>query len=328
MRTTLIFFAVAVLTLVLVMLYRPDPQSPAAESETPASRSDTAETRSESGPREAATRRDVASDRNGGDRSSESDTELEPQSESERPEGGYDDIGRRFHATDDYHAFVESMEEAAEEGDASAQYYLYRALSQCQLAVNRFDGEYPNATDRARARPADADPREVEMMDDQVEQCRGFFENDLSEYGHPGGWLDEAAANGYGPAVMEEGTREFRHWQAGRETDFDPAAVVETLRQRNPETLAQAANLARSGTATAADEAAWELLACEYGRDCSRNADWVQTLCLREGCPPDYENAEQALSTVLGPGEMDRVRARMEGIEQALDEGDFDSLFR
>lgn len=328
MRTTLIFFAVAVLTLVLVMLYRPDPAAPPTENvaenpapETPAARAG-ADDRSE-------TVRRSRNDDDGAARSSgDTAVDVEPQTEADRPEGGYDAIGREFHATDDYHAFAESMAEAAEEGNASAQYYLYRALSQCQLAVNRFDGEYPDASDRARARPAGADPREVEMMDAQVERCRGFFENDLAEFGHPQGWLDEAAANGYGPAVMEQGARDFRHWQAGRETDFDPGAVVETLRQRNPETLAKAADLARSGTASPTDQAAWELLACKYGRDCSRNADWVQALCLQEGCPPDYENAEQALSTALGPGGLDRARARMEAIEQALDQGDFDSLFR
>lgn len=328
MRTTLIFFAVAVLTLVLVMLYRPDPQAPAVDTDTPASPSGEPDARADAGPREETSRRDRRPDGDGGDRSSESDVELEPQSESERPDGGYDDTGRLFHAADDYHAFVESMEEAAEEGDASAQYYLYRALSQCQLAVNRFGGEYPDATDRARARPDGADSREVEMMDTQLKQCRGFFENDLAGYGHPRGWLDEAAANGYGPAVMEKGTRDFQYWQAGRETDFDPASVMETLRERNPETLSQAANMARSGNASPEDQAAWELLSCKYGRDCSRDADWVRALCLQEGCPSDYENAEQALSTALGPGGLDRARDRMESIEEALDQGNFDDLFR
>jgi hypothetical protein len=327
MRATLIFFAVAVLTLVLVMLYRPDPEAPARQAEraeSPASM----EGRQRSEP--ASVRRTESRNESAGaeDSSSTTPTGIEPQEEADRPDGGYDAIGRSFHASEDYHAFVESLEEAATEGNASAQYYMYRALSQCQLAVSRFDGEYPDSTDLARARPASADSREVEMMNAQVERCRGFFEADPGQYGHAQGWLDEAAANGYGPAVMEKGTRDFRHWQAGRETDFDPASVMETLRQRNPETLAQAANLARSGNASPADQAAWELLSCKYGRDCSRDADWVRALCLQEGCPPDYENAEQALSTALGPGGLERARARMESIEEALDQGNFDALFR
>lgn len=329
MRSTWIFFGLALVTLVLVMVMRPsvtpDP------SPTDSDRESRGEATPEAPDRSTATRGDDT-ERRGEDRGARGTEEeaatVEPQTVDERPEGGYDAMGQAFHASDDYHAFAEEALEAASEGDAAAQYYLSQALSECRLAVSQFDGEYPDANQIAMSQPVEADSRSSDLMMAQVERCRGFFEEDPSEYGHPQGWLDEAAANGYGPAVMEKGARDFQYRQAGRDSDFDAEAVMETLRGRNPEVLSKAGEMVGMGDGSRVDETAWRLMACKYGRDCSGDADWVQTLCLQEGCPAGYEDAEEALSMMLEPGEMDRARARVEELEQALDEGDFEGLFR
>lgn len=325
MRATLIFFGLAVATLIFVMLLRPGSEAPDQPR--------TFEPRERSAEQPAL----VGADRNldagredrkqGADSRGETTIELEPESESERPDGGYDGFGQRFHATDDYHAFVEEAMEAAQNGDPAAQYYLYRALSECGLAVNQFDGEFPDEQTLAGAVPRDMNAGVSDLMMDQVRRCEGFFEDDIANYGHAEGWLDEAAAEGYGPAVMHQGIRDYQRWQAGRDTDFNPANIVETLRQRNPETLSYASQLSALSGASEVDETAWLLLACDYGQDCSGDADWVQALCLQQGCPASFDTAEDALSMMLSPGEMEQARERVQALEQALDEGDFDSLF-
>ncbi|MCP1728170.1 TPR repeat protein [Natronospira proteinivora] len=323
MRVNWILLALAAATLIFLMILRPggtpDQQATefaddSADSERQASSvpADSGEVRERRAPEATADAGEAV---------------VDPQPEAERPSGGYDSIGRLFHASDDYHALTEDMIDAAQEGDAAAQYYLSRVLSQCRLAVSQFDGEFPDEQQMAMATPGELNPEINDLMMEQVGRCRGFFDDEPDHYGDADGWLEEAAKQGYGPAVMQQGIRQYQHWRVGRDSDFDPAQVVDTLRKRNPDTLASASQLSALGGSPQEDEMAWLMLACEYGQDCSADADWVKALCLQEGCPPGFQGAEDALSLLMTPGELERARDRMDELEQALDAGDFESLF-
>jgi|GEM_PF-3178090 len=325
MRTSWILLALAAATLIFLMILRPggsledEPREFEASEERTAERQPAETARSErNGEPEARRERRESPD---------AETDVEDQEESDRPEGGYDQIGQMFHTSSDYHGLVEDIMEAANEGDSAAQYYLSRILSQCRLAVNHFDGEFPDEQRMASATPSDLHPDVDGLMMEQVSRCQGFFDDSPDNYGEADAWLQEAAADGYGPAVMKQGINQYRHWNAGRDADFDPNAIVQTLRDRNPETLSYASQLSAVANSPAEDEKAWLMLACEYGQDCSADADWVRALCLQEGCPPGYEDAEDALSILMSPGEHERAKDRMEELERALDAGDFESLF-
>ncbi|MEA5444934.1 hypothetical protein VCB98_03775 [Gammaproteobacteria bacterium AB-CW1] len=325
MRASWILIVLAIATLVFVLLQRPGVDSDTGRDLAPAQEPDRAVAEREPAPpREAAREGRQPEPR---EEREIAETELETQDESDRPQGGYDSRGREFYESEDYHAFVEDALQDAADGDPSAQYYLYRALSECELAVSQFDGEFPDEFELAAALPATMAPGVNELMMQQVERCRGFFEQEPAQYGSARGWLEEAAAQDYGPAVMHQGVRQYRHWMAGRDSGFEPDRIVDTLRDRNPESLSYASQLSAVNNSPQADESAWLMLACKYGQDCSGDADWVRALCLQQGCPPDFDGAEDALSMLLSPGEMDQARDRMQELEEALDRGDFESLF-
>ncbi|MDQ2069784.1 hypothetical protein [Natronospira bacteriovora] len=326
MRATWIFFALAAATLIFVMVLRPGP-GPAMD-ERPDSLP-----RGEAGPvvadgREARRESPRRVLDEGDGLRTEAGTRLQAQDENERPAGGYDTVGAAFHASDDYLAFVDEVIEAADGGDAAARYYIGRILAECQLAVRQFDGEYPDEYTLSTAIPDDMNPQVNDLMQRQVARCRGFFDEDMSLYGAADDWMRAAAEDGYGPAVMRQGISDYRMYQAGRSADFDPDQLVQVLRDRNPDTLAYASQLSAIHGDSRADETAWLMLACEYGQDCSANSDWVQALCLQQGCPPSFDGAEDALSVLLTPGELEQARDRMAELERALDAGDFDGLFR
>jgi hypothetical protein len=326
MRATWIFFALAAATLIFVMILRPGGPAPSVDEDERSAPEPVAE-RSVDERQNGVARRTPDEDERGGD-PGDTQTDLEPQSESERPEGGYDSFGAAFHASDDYHAFVEDALEAADAGDPAARYYIARILSECQLAVRQFDGEFPDDYTVSTAVPDEMNPGVNDLMQEQVARCRGFFDDDMALYGDPEAWMSRAVEDGFGPAVMRQGMNDYRMFQAGRSSDFDPTQLVQVLRERNPDTLAYASQFSAIHGASRADESAWLMLACEYGQDCSADADWVKALCLQEGCPPSFEGGEDALSILLSPGEMDQARDRMQELERALDAGDFDALFR
>jgi TPR repeat protein len=216
--------------------------------------------------------------------------------------------------------------EAAKRGDAAAQFYLYRALSECGIAVSHF-GEYPGSDELAAGLSPELDPRVHQLMARQVERCRGFFDDDPGNYGNAQDWLLEAARGGHAPAVVLEGMQDYRLALAGRDSGFSETAMITALRSRNPEALAYASQFAAMYGGSEADESAWLMLACDHGQDCSPDSDWVQALCIQEGCPPSFEGAEDALSILLSPGEMEMARDRVAELEAALDRGDFEALF-
>jgi hypothetical protein len=158
-------------------------------------------------------------------------------------------------------------------------------------------------------------------MSRQVARCEGFFDDDPGNYGAAQDWLLAAARGGHPPAVVLQGMQDYRLARAGRDSGFDENDMVNALRSRNPEALAYASQFAAMQGDSEADESAWLMLACDYGQDCSPDADWVKALCLQQSCPPSFEGAEDALSILLTPAEMEMARDRKTELEAALDRG-------
>ena len=327
MRNIWILFSVAVVVLLGVMLLRPGIETGDGE-ENQVARDDRRDAAPEAPvdevPDDEATAED--SERDTESANGETAGDVEPEEPEERASGGLGEIGQEFHESEDYFSFVEAHAEDGRAGDGEAQYYVYRALSDCQLALERFD-HVPERHELEERMDPGMDPRIHDMMSDQIERCDGFFEEGMDEYGEAQEWLNGAALDGYPAAVVMKNIDEFRQHEAGRESNFNEAQVINALRSRNPEALQHASQFAALQGVPETDEAAWLLMSCDYGQDCSADSDWVQALCVEHGCPPQTEHAEDALAIFLGPGQVELAKARRQELEQAMDQGDFDALF-
>lgn len=326
MRMIWILMALAVATLLAVMLLRPG-AGPGDDAENaPVSREDAAagDTTQQPDPErdEDIAERDLGPDADAGP-----EERAEPEDSAEAPAGGPSEVGLEFRESEDYFAFVESFAEQGREGDGAAQYYVYRALNECSMALEQFD-EMPDEFDLEGRMDPGLSPQVQQLMGEQVQRCEGFFEEGMEDYGSPREWLNGAALDGYPAAIVVHDMEEYRQHQAGRESEFNEARMVNALRSRNPEALSNFSQVAALEGASETDEAAWLLMACDHGQDCGADAEWVEALCAEHGCPPDVEGAEEALANSFGPGSIDRARERQEELEQALEDGNFEELLQ
>lgn len=325
MRMIGILLALAVATLLTVMLLRPGAGPGDTPESEPVSREDAARAQPEPGSEQPE--REVADrDRTPGPEDGQAD-EIEAEGADEAAVGEPSEVGRAFRSSEDYFAFVESFAEQGREGDGAAQYYVYRALNECSMALEQFD-EMPDQFDLEAQMAPGVRPQVHQMMGEQIQRCEGFFEEGMDDYGDPREWLNGAALDGYPAAVVVHDMEEYRQHQAGRESDFNQARVVNALRSRNPEALSNFSQVAAIEGASETDEAAWLLMACDHGQDCGEDAEWVEAMCAEHGCPPDVDGAEDALASRFGPGSIDRARERQQELEEALNDGNFEALLR
>lgn len=109
---------------------------------------------------------------------------------------------------------------------------------------------------------------------------------------------------------------QWARWQAMAAAALDPA---------NPQSLVElgrsAAYLSRFDS-----EAAWQLVACDLGLDCSADGALMRQNCLSQGLcvEGDYESA---LLRLLPPRQWSRVQAQRQALREAITRGELASLF-
>lgn len=212
----------------------------------------------------------------------------------------------RFRAATDYLELARSLHAAARSGDVSAQFFLYRAMEQCQ----------PGGPAR------------------QDERCRTFRESGVRELGESEQWLQMAAVGGYPRAQIVYAARLTGSLQslppdeASRTVEDARRQVAAALVSRDPEVVFDAASvlILRSGGRHPAlgDKEAWWLAACSRGLDCTPESERTRQVCRMDGNCQPYES----LPDVIRRDSMDfeSVSRRAAEINRALDAGDLDSL--
>jgi hypothetical protein len=216
------------------------------------------------------------------------------------------DYASRFRDAADYLELARSLHASAKAGDATAQFYLYRAMEQCQ--------------------PGGAAQLE--------ERCRTFRESGVRDLGEGEQWLQMAAVGGQPRAQVIYAGKLLSNLQglppdeASRTRDDARRQVAAALTSRDAEVVFDAASvlvLRSGGNHPAPDEAeAWWLAACTRGLDCGPNSERTRQICRRDGNCQPFES----LPDVIRRDAMDyqSVLKRAAEINSQIDAGEISSL--
>lgn len=216
------------------------------------------------------------------------------------------DVSTRFREATDYLEFARSVQAAARSGDPTAQFYLYRAIEQCQ--------------------PGGAAQLE--------ERCRTFRESNPRDLGEGEQWLQMAAVHGQPRAQVVYAAKLVSNMQslppdeASRTREDARRQVAAALVSKDADVVFDAASVLSLRDASAApalnDAAAWWLAACTRGLDCSPTSERTRQVCQRIGNCQPFES----LPDVVRRDAMDyaTVLGRAAEINRLIDTGEISSL--
>jgi hypothetical protein len=263
-------------------------------------------------------------------------------------------VASKFKQARDYAEFAHQIRADAESGKPDAQYYLEETLRYCDQNLTRYFGitSKQRTLDEAQARWARKGPgNSQELMQQEITEvyahCRVYLEDpavrpEMQEWSH---WLDLAADNGVPPAESLKAhvlLGDYQVAQYSRDpnptTHVDPAALdnvhelaLNALQSGDPRVLWQMADLVGAdhpqqprNTEGVVVHAAWQLLACQRGFDCSANAEWLRIAC-NQGptCTPGETGQQFIEQMALGMGStMDAVKQMASEIGAAVDAKD------
>lgn len=256
------------------------------------------------------------------------------------------DLRAAFKAAVDYAAFADSVRGAAQAGDSSAQYYLAESLRYCQQNLSRFfmaGGKPARTLNEAQVRYAGRPAGYQEEIVEIHARCHAFLDDperwtQLEEWRT---WLDRASSEDYPLAQSKKaGLMHADALVAAVSSDptvhSDPEAAataqglaLEALKSRDPEVIWNMVNLVDDGQ-TSSDKAgvlpaAWQLLACERGYDCSAKAEWVRSACDYDPLCNPGDTGQQYLERHLGDN-LDQAKQLAEEIGAALDREDWSKV--
>lgn len=196
-------------------------------------------------------------------------------------------LRERYARADDLYRFMQEVLPAAEAGERVSQFVLYLTLGQCQMYLRLDAAEAEAVAERMMLLLNDRPVEERLQWQNDQRRCRGFAGGDLgplraamgadlpgSENEYASIWFQRAAEAGYPPALAEGALRISTLSMAER------VAMLEEATASGDPDVYWMLSYHSSGAAAAA----WLLLACRAGHDCSRHAEWFRlSACLQEG---------------------------------------------
>jgi hypothetical protein len=219
------------------------------------------------------------------------------------------DYDRQFAQATDLATFAATMQGLAREGDDAAQFWLYRALTECG--------------DRADEVGAPLSPR--------CERLRGL---DGASFGEPAALLRDSARSGYPLAQATLANRlmlDHSPTTPGADPVRDQARdlMLKALRSRDPEVIlmtgGNARLLVRTESARERHEWVWEVAACARGADCGPFAAWVRSMCAQdERCQP-HETGIDLIRRRVG-AQMPEIEEAAQTLNSHIDAGEWDEL--
>ena len=261
-----------------------------------------------------------------GEGSSTERTLAEPQANpvaEERIEDWKSQVAIEFEAAADFGVFYREHLSSALMGDSESQFYIYKALATCHLYV------HGGKTKEFWLTQANSAPDEKRaQISDQYDRCESLMDDSPDEYyGDDGGalqsWLSQAADGGQPVAQVL--------WAIGLwndDAEHSQAKVKALLSEAafsgHPEALYHI-SLMYAGK-DLKREAAWALLACHRGYDCSPTSEYRSHLCaLPRGCTAN-ETTLEVLQANLGEYEFNRAMEVASQIQASISSGDEDGL--
>lgn len=253
------------------------------------------------------------------------------------------DYRTQLRTTEDILQLVERLHRLATEGDAAAQYWLYRALDVCgehysTIFVHLESGPIRELTpDEVLQRPVQLSPMPPDELRALHRKCQRMRATDSARFGDLGKWLMDSAKGAY-PLAQAEAA-----FIKAAEADFSPDPLerakelaearqlsIDALSSGDPETLMVTRSIATRwdpNDAEAGSRAffAWTIAACLRGADCSPQAYWVKNWCFLE---PQCQPYESGLDIIRRrkPEQFDEYVARAREINSHIDARRWEAL--
>ena len=223
----------------------------------------------------------------------------------------------------------------ANAGSAAAQYEIARALHYCDESWRT---HFTSASTGAIKTPEEIHrlyeklPANIQkLLNDANQRCQSFSDN-LSLLKGSGDWLDKAAKMGYSPAIFMQAdlmlksnliTGDAAHIQQARQmalsavTSADPEVLfgMGDFVDGTDKSFAQSTQLV----------AAWLLLGCERGNDCSAESDWIRANCTIEPQCDDNPTVIAELEREYG-AKFPELQHLAEQIAAAVDSRDVEAI--
>jgi hypothetical protein len=244
-----------------------------------------------------------------------------------------DPMATNFEATDDLLAFVDGIQDAAQNGDGAAAYFLYQTLERCETEYGkRFgSGRRERSLDEVMTDESIVRQFGVEDLRRIHGQCQRLRESDITRFGASDDWLMKAADAGYPRAQAQvalwfvlRGGPPDTDWR-GPAREFARAA----LRSKDPEVFLTVSRvvegLKTEGAANQHSGAGWYIAACLRGLDCGPGAELTRKLCdIDPTCHPN-ESAIDLLRRIAGE-RFEAAERDARDINDAIDAGRLDEL--
>lgn len=195
-------------------------------------------------------------------------------------------LAKRFAQTDDLYALVQSLREAAEDGDGEARWTLAEAFDHCELYVGKYAG-VPDAQRRFEAALVNMPPELAALRKAEFDRCTGFFDDRLA-LEDPLPWRALAMDAGHPAGVLAGWTHAAIAPENTNPTLRDITVEVES---QHPDVFRAAPLLLglRDGpfgppVGSEISALTWKLLPCKLDQPCGPNSRRVAHECLWSTC--------------------------------------------
>ncbi len=250
----------------------------------------------------------------------------------------------KYQQSHNYLEFVRSAIDAANAGDANAQYYLGRALLFCSdgggpyLAYFQKKGKLLSL-DEALQNSA-ALHRSNGFTQSIYDRCHDLREQG-TEFGTASEWLTKAADAGQPAAqstvaltVMSDEAFKAAAGSAPPSSDKMAdarAQLLAAVETKDPQAIWEAGEaqgfLNQSFSEKVKNLLAWRLVSCQRGLDCSPDADWVQLDCRVDSyCAFGVSGVDYIRNAAVAESDLPAIEQLAQDINAKLDAGQWDSL--
>ncbi len=248
------------------------------------------------------------------------------------------DHHQRLLESRDYYEVAAELIDAAKQGDASAQYYLSRALVYCESLYDWYfitygpNGPAHRTLDEALQLTATRPVFTPDDVRDIHSRCQKLRRTQPPPFGSSQEWQTAALAAGFPLAQVQsalnyalQGRERGQSEKAAAAREDARRLALESLRTTDPLVMAQmgdvAANLAGENQAEARKQQwIWPLAACLREPGCNSMTEWMHLFCnIDRQCQP-FETPVDVIRRKAG-NDFDEVERRAREINQKLDAG-------
>ncbi len=250
----------------------------------------------------------------------------------------------KFYTSTNFHGFVNENLSKALAGDPKLQFYIAKALSECEGWSKHPKWQSPKLFEEYM----NSDFMHSESystkknINNTYQRCKGFIgENIQKKYGDAKNWYKKSSDFGYPSAAIHTLSEKLTILQ-NQQYYPEQAKSITKSAQTLVEEMVSFANLKEPnslldlayqpidlGYPLEIQSSAWTLLACKYGMPCKKSGEqaisWLENMCTGEKCFDDGD-AFKMIQYRLTEDELKVSYELMEKIEIAIKKKDWNQL--